>query len=166
MKKALLILLGSVGVIAIVAILATSVFSSLGYAYWGVKQPAEVVTLRTDICNAGDIQKYNALVVVFPTNQEQQTKKIADFAAHATSIAAKKDYEKDPNCVFMVYAAAIQNTNQDEAKMQYETLVKLSESGAYPSNAILDIVSLPSMKDRVDGLTTNEADLFNPLGSG
>ena len=166
MKKILLTLAGIVGGLATLVIVGMFIASALGFVYFGVKQPSDFVSVQVQVCSASDIKKYNDLVVTFPTNQEQQTQKIAAFKELATTIVAKNNYKQDPSCVFIVYAAAVQNTNQDDAQKHYDILVALSDLGEYPKNTILDLVSLPSMKDRIESLTNTEEGTPNPLGSG
>lgn len=155
-----------IGGAVVVAVIVAFIAWLLGYAYAGVKQPNNTVSLHVSVCSDSDIEKYNKLLVVFPTNEAQQNQKVADFKALGTEIKAKANYSKDPNCVFMAYGVAVQDRNQSDARTEYEALVALSEDGVYPSVDILDIVSLQSMKDRVESLKNPEEIQKSPMGSG
>ena len=166
MKKFLKLVSTIIGAVVILAIVVAGIALALGYAYGGVKQPHNVVSIQTEVCTDKDIDTYNKLVTVYPMNEEQQTKKAADFKAVGDDIKSKADYLKDPSCVFMVYGAAVQNRDQDDARLHYNTLLSLFDSANYPKNTILDIVSLQSMKDRVESLQNPDEVEQNPLGSG
>ncbi len=166
MKKFLKTVVIIIGAVVILAAVAAIVAASLGYVYAGIKQPSSTVSLHTSICEKSDIEKYNKLLVVFPANEAQQNKKIADFKALGSDVKGKADYLKDPNCVFMAYGVAVQERNQADARTHYEALVALSEDEVYPSTDILDVVSLQSMKDRVESLKNPEEIQKSPMGSG
>lgn len=166
MKKFLKIVGTIIGAIVVLAVVIAGIALALGYAYGGVKQPHNVVSIQTEVCSNKDIDAYNKLVTVYPMNEEQQTKKAADFKALADDFKSKANYLKDPSCVFMVYGAAVQNRDQDGAKLHYNTLVSLFDAANYPKNTILDIASLQSMKDRVESLQNPDEVEQNPLGSG
>ncbi len=166
MKKFLKVVVIIVGVAAVLAVAAAVIAVTLGYAYGGLKQPNSTVSLQTSICTKSDIDKYNKLVLVFPTSDAQQKQKAADFKVFGSEIQDKADYLKDPNCVFMAYGSAVQDRNQSDARTNYEALMSLSKEGAFPSNDILDIASLQSMKDRVESLSNSEEVQKSPLGSG
>lgn len=166
MKKFLKIVGLILGGIVAIAVIVLGVAYAIGFAYGGFKQPSQVVAVSTSVCSDGDIDTYNKIVLTFPTNNDDQAKKVASFKSLADEVKKKADYAKDPTCVFIVYSAAIQSQDAVEAKTQYDEAVTLSEAGNYPKNTLLDIVSLQSMKDRVESLKNTESGEQNPLGSG
>lgn len=166
MKKFLKIAVGIIGGIIILAAVVALGAVSLGYAYVGVKKPADTIVVQSSICSNGDIEKYNKLLVVFPANQAEQDAKVEDFKELGTEIKAKANYLEDPTCVYMAYGVATQERNRDDAQTHYETLVKLSEQGKYPKNTILDLTSLDSMKPRIESLRNPAEVERSPLGSG
>jgi len=165
--KAFLKIIGLLlGGIVVLAAIAIGVGTALGYIYGGTKQPAQAVRLHTTVCETADIEKYNKFVTTLPTNEEEQKQKAADMQVQVDALKKKEHFDQDPTCVFIAYSAAVAASNVNEAQSLHDALADFSAKGIFPSNKLLDVVSLDSMQARIEGLKNVDASGLNPMGSG
>lgn len=167
MKKIVKIGGRTLGIIAVVAMIGLGVTVALGYVHIEVKQPNQVVQqTRVVTCNSDDIKAYNVFVTTFPTTAEAQTEKVANMQTHLASMKGKSGFANDPSCVFIEYATAVTAGDSTAAQNALNTIEALAKQGHYPSNEILDISSIGSMRDRVEALKNAGNPNTDPRGSG
>lgn len=166
MKNSVKISLRVVSVLAIVTVIVFGIAALLGYVRIDIRQPGQVAKNSDAVCDSQDIQAYNKFVTMFTANDQEQKDKAAQMQAQLDTLKKKRGFAEDPSCVFIEYAAAIVGNNAEVAEQKYAALEAFSKKGLYPSNEILDIVSLNSMKDRIEALKNADKEKNDPRGSG
>lgn len=155
-----------VGIIAIVVLIGLGIALVLGYASLSLKQPGQMAQSRTAVCNSADIQEYNKFVTTFTMVGEQQEQKAANMQAQVDKLKKKNGFTDDPSCLFIEYSAAIVGSNAQVAEEKFSAIEALSKKGIYPSNELLDLTSLGSMRDRIEALKNAGKENTESRGSG
>ena len=167
MKKIVTIGSWTIGSIAVIVVIGLGIAVALGYVRIGLKQPNQVAqSPRTVTCDSQDIKAYNVFVTTFTTTTEEQATKVANMQAHVTSLKEKAGFTDDPTCVFIEYATAVAGNDSTAVQDKVNALEALSKQGHYPSNELLDISSLGSMRDRVEAMKNAGRSNSDPRGSG
>lgn len=162
-KKVLMMIAGSVGAVATIAVIGFLIAAALGYVYVGAKKPSEKAgaTYATrDICSEDIVKKYNDAL-------KQQDAKAIDSALGGISadIAKKPRYEESPDCVYMRLTHAIGAGNVDDVKSLGRTLDDLGGQGRYTTGRLYNAMSLEAvmaMVEQFGGGSSSE----KPAGNG
>ena len=149
MKK--VIIWGIISVVVVVAIVVAGVKS--GFLYLGFKQPQQVVKTPYVICGKDMIDRYNKIRQDTDLSIDEGAKKkhSEDMKQFVDDVKTKKDYDKDPTCVFMVLAYPFYYTRDAAAaKSGYEALEKaVNNSGVYVDHRVNDVNNLEAIKNIV-----------------
>ena len=149
MKK--VIIWGIISVVVVVAIVVAGVKS--GFLYLGFKQPQQVVKTPYVICGKDMIDRYNKIRQDTDLSIDEGAKKkhSEDMKQFVDDVKTKKDYDKDPTCVFMVLAYPFYYTRDAAAaKSGYEALEKaVNNSGVYVDHRVNDVTNLEAIKNIV-----------------
>lgn len=155
-----------IGVLVLLGAIGAAVALSLGYLHIGVKQNTEVLVTRSLVCEGPTVDAYNTLVVTFPSNEEDQKEKSDKVQQQVSSIKEKAGYDQDPTCLFIVYKAALDAEDAEEAQRAVTSIKELADTGVFPSIELYDITSIDSMESRVEALKNPVPVGSDPMGSG
>lgn len=146
MRKALIVT-SSVLVGAAIILAGGAVW--LGYLTVGIKDPSQKVVIRTQVCGDDVIAKYNE-AAKSDSVDTYKTKLKAVFE----DVTGRESNAEDPTCAFIVYRYHLIENQKDQINASVETLKRLSDEGAYPSNKLTDTQSIEQIEGRasiVDG---------------
>ena len=114
-----------IGIPVVIVLLAVGVvwwLASTGRIYYGAKDPDARVAIYKDVCPASLLESYRKdFVAAYPTKDTM--KKYYD------QIVALKDWEADPNCVYIVMQYSVLSGDVATTKKYVEKLDELSASG-------------------------------------
>lgn len=140
---------GVLGVIALLLVAGTA----LGFVRVAFLQPTDSLQSRAVVCGEGLIKSYNRLVTTFPSSDKEASDKTSQTQDLSGRIQKLAGFEKDPTCAFMVFRIAIANKDVEVARTQLTNVEALAKQNTFPSNQILDLVSIDSMKGLLTSLT-------------
>lgn len=127
-----------------------------GYAYAGVKAPAQLAVLNANVCRQSDVEKYNSLTSA--TNGQA-----GDRTAFIKSIKDRHGYDADATCVFMLAQSYIMAKDTDSARTMVDTLHKLADKGNYADPRLVDLTSLNQLDATLRATNTSDT---APMGEG
>lgn len=156
--------LAVLGGIFSVAGLLLVVGSVLGFVRITFTQPQDSLQSGLIACDEKLIKTYNNLVTTFPSNDNEIAEKASKTRVLSSRIQKVADFDKDPTCAFMVFRIAVANEDTETARAQLGTVKELSKENNFPSNQLLDLVSIDSMEGLLTSLKTTPGS--EPLGSG
>lgn len=152
MASAVKVGLRVIGITAVAVVIIASIAIAMGYLYLGVKQPSEVAVGRPVVCDDTVINAYNEVVDTVVITDEDKAKKAAKIQSQVDELKKNANFAKDATCAFIAYTAAALANNGEAAKIQVDAIEDLADQTVYPSNKLLDLVSIASMKVRVGAL--------------
>lgn len=166
MGKVLRIIARVIGILAVIAVVALLIAMAFGVVRVSTVASGEASQDRTAVCKLQDITRYNEFVTTFATSEAEEQKHATELQAFSDDLAKRGGYAADPTCRFIEYSAAIASGNADAAQAAVTAIESFSKNGEYPNNQLLDIVSVQSMKDRIEALKSAGQEVDEPLGSG
>lgn len=158
-KKVLMLILSSIGAVAVVAVIGFIIAASLGYVYVGTKKPSDSVGGQS-VCTNDIVKKYNDAL-------KQQDSKDIDKALETVSaeITKKPNYKESPNCVYMQLTYAMGADKVDDVRELGRTLKDLGAKGKYTTGELYNAMSLETITGMVDQFSGGSSSEL-PAGNG
>lgn len=161
-RRVIYLILLALGVIAVIESVVISVFGvkvMTGNLALQEKDPGDNVVVIHNVCTNDIITSFNKII----NNPNRGTDnevgyKLSKLAKQFTS---KSNYNKDATCQYIMYLTNAYNGNLQSAKSNITNLESLAKSGIYPSNSLVNYMSISEIKkdlqirEQTNGLPKN-----------
>lgn len=161
-RKVIYLILLVLGIIAVIESVVISVFSvkvMTGKLALQKKDPGDNVVVIHNVCTNDIITSFNK--IINDPNRGTDNEVGYKLSKLAKQFTSKSNYNKDATCQYIMYLANAYNGNLQSAKSNIKSLESLAKSGIYPSNSLVNYMSISEIKkdlqirEQTNGLPKN-----------
>lgn len=146
-------------IVVVVVVIGVVIAHLMGYLQVIIKQPTEMVLVRSVVCDSSIVNEYNTASRVIVSSSDERKEYVKGISAVANKVKGLPEYQQDPTCLYILYSESVLNNDITMAKGYYDQLRPLVESGNFVDTRLDNLLGLDAMKGRLEA-----AD--NALGSG
>lgn len=135
------------GIIAVIESAVISVFGvkvMTGKLALQEKDPGDNVVVIHNVCTNDIITSFNK--ITNDSNRGTDNEVGYKLSKLAKQFTSKSNYNKDATCQYIMYLANAYNGNIQSAKSNITNLESLAKSGIYPSNSLVNYMSIGEIK--------------------
>lgn len=143
----------AVSALAIIGVVGGGVLFAVGAVQVTPSADSQKGSSTAIVCDIEDINAYNKVLnvnVMGPEDIEKLDASVADFAK---TIQEKSNYDTDPTCLYMVYAAAYRAGENDKASEYLAKIEALSVRNLFIDNRVRGIQSNEEMRSAIEART-------------